>query len=353
MRRTGLLLLGLAGVLAAPVPASADIFFQNTRTGLNYTASDAGKRVRPFRTPKGVPKDELPTLSDDSKAGVFYGPGTTVTVARVPSGRILKRGKVSACIVGGLANDLRHVLCSKFGTVNLNGKISAFDVKTLRGPLLSDHARGADYSPDGKSVAWNEGSQVFVAAADGSGKRLLADLSTMGDDAPRANLGLAEWGPDQIALFGQTASAAYDVWLIDPATGTPRRLTHLPPKDENCSGAAIQPVAFSRDGSRLLAAGGFGEAIYRDVQSTDEDGNPTTVKEFVDCKETRGAYAVDLGNGSVRHLYNEDSSLDDPRLSRDGRSVLVTSGTSIYRVDYATGQAKRVLRNAAQFGWTG
>jgi hypothetical protein len=345
--------LGLASVLAVPAPASADIFFENTRNGHHYTASDSGKRVRPFRTPKGVPTDELPTLADDSQAGVFYGPGSTVTVARIANGRIIKRGKVSACIVGSLANDLRHVLCSKFGTVNLNGKISTFDVKKLRGPLLSDRARGADYSPDGGSVAWNEGSQVFVAAADGSGKRLLADLSTLGDEAPRANVALTAWGPDQIAVSGQTSSAAYDVWFVDPASGTVRRVTHLPRKDENCSGAAIQPVAFSRDGSRLLASGGMGEAVYRDVPSTDEDGNPTTVKEFVECKETRGAYAVDPGNGSVRHIYNEDSSLDNPRLSRDGRSVLVTSGTSIFRVDYATGQAKRVLRNAAQFGWTG
>jgi hypothetical protein len=354
MRRIFLPVLGLAFLLAATESATADIFFESTRgKGGHFVADDNGKRVRPFHPPKGVPADELPTLSADSKAGVFYGPGRTVTLARTPSGKILKRAKVSGCVVAGLADDLKHVFCSKSGTVSLNARVSVFSTSTLRGPLLSEHSAGAAFNPGGRSVAWNEGFQVFVAAADGSGKRLLADLSQLGDDAPVAQVQLAEWGPGQIALIGQSSSASRDIWLVDDASGTMRRLTHFPPKDENCSGYAMNPVRFSRDGSRLLAAGGIGEPIYRDVPSTDEEGNPTTVREFVDCKETRGAYAVDLANGSVRHLHDEDNSLDDPRLSRDGRSVLVTSRNSIYRVDFATGSAKRVLRNAAQFGSTG
>src|ERR1700755_1425535 len=96
MRTFALGLLGLIAVLAIPSSASADIYFQATRGRVgDFIADDNGKHVRPFKTPKGVPAGELPTLTDDSRAGVFYGPGRTVTIARVPSGTILKRAKVS------------------------------------------------------------------------------------------------------------------------------------------------------------------------------------------------------------------------------------------------------------------
>src|SRR4051794_5557555 len=260
MERILSLVLGLTVLLVAAEPAGADIFFEKTRgKGGQFIADDNGKHVRPFHPPKGVPAGEQPMLADDSRAGVFYGPGRTVTVARTPSGKILKRAKVSGCVVAGLAVDLKHVFCSKSGTVSLNARVSVFATSTLRGPVFSEHTAGAAFGPNGKSVAWNEGFQVFVAGADGSGKRLLADMSQLGDDAPVSQVQLAEWGPGQIALIGQSRSASRDIWLVDDASGTPRRLTHFPPKDENCSGHAMHPLRFSRDGTRLLAAGGVGE----------------------------------------------------------------------------------------------
>src|SRR3954447_17547975 len=134
MERLLSLVLGLTVLLVVAESASADIFYESTRgKGGQFIADDNGKHVRPFHPPKGVPAGEQPTLSADSKAGVFYGPGRTVTVARTPSGKILKRAKVSGCVVGGLADDLKHVFCSKSGSVSLNARVSVFSTSTLRG----------------------------------------------------------------------------------------------------------------------------------------------------------------------------------------------------------------------------
>lgn len=112
----------------------------------------------------------------------------------------------------------------------------------LGGPLRSDwcESLALDWSPDGRSVAFNDGRGIIVAKADGSGARRL----TSGDDS------LPSWSPDGASLAfsryvsGDAGSRGFDLFLVD-ADGTGlRRLT----RDRQYT---VVPAAWSPDGRRI------------------------------------------------------------------------------------------------------
>jgi Tol biopolymer transport system component len=96
------------------------------------------------------------------------------------------------------------------------------------------------FSPDGKRFAFSsaragEGSDIWIAAADGTNAIRLTDGPGLWQGAPN-------WSPDgrRIAFTSMAEDAHWDVWIIDAGGGSLRRLTKHP-ADEN------QP-SFSRDG---------------------------------------------------------------------------------------------------------
>jgi dipeptidyl aminopeptidase/acylaminoacyl peptidase len=115
-------------------------------------------------------------------------------------------------------------------------------------------ALSGDWSPDGSQLAFPDRSgHLAVAAADGSGLHELSSLQMVGTVA---------WSPDgnAIALAAQHIlpgpidkvgpPAAIDIFVVNTATGTARRLTG--PFDFGNPGARNVLPSWSSDGSRLL-----------------------------------------------------------------------------------------------------
>jgi len=104
------------------------------------------------------------------------------------------------------------------------------------------------WSPDGSRIAFSTDQdgvgQVWVkAAASDSAHRIVTWPE---------HVDLPHWSPDgsAIALRSEHESNSLDIWVV-PGTGTPRRIT---------TDAAVQQMAWSRDGQAIYFAGVVGSA---------------------------------------------------------------------------------------------
>jgi Tol biopolymer transport system component len=97
-------------------------------------------------------------------------------------------------------------------------------------PVISSTADDFDpqISTDGKRVAFStdrsgKGTEIWVAALDGTGARRIAAATGRGQGSPR-------WSPDDrwIAWDGVSEDGSWDIFIIDAAGGQPRRLTTDP-----------------------------------------------------------------------------------------------------------------------------
>jgi Tol biopolymer transport system component len=116
-----------------------------------------------------------------------------------------------------------------------------------------------------------------------------------------------------------------DVWLLDLHTGRSRRLTH--------TGAGIYPVAWSSDGTRLLAA------------------NPAT--------HNGRLWAVDVRTGRARDLTGWVGDLFPQGLSRNGKTILAAIGCGgtispfgiVETLPFAGGRAHVIVRGPCRASW--
>jgi hypothetical protein len=143
------------------------------------------------------------------------------------------------------------------------------------------------------------------------------------------------WGPTYIAYDRERMrhlSPEYQIWLATPAGVRVRKLTHVP------VGPLVQglvPLAFSTDGSRLLA-------------------------EF-EGEDTSGAYAVNAASGRAHSVTVHGQMVQGAGISGDGSTLLVDAGSfeqpsshgRIVTVPFAGGPAEVLVAHASQACWNG
>ena len=185
------------------------------------------------------------------------------------------------------------------------------------------HLPGAgdpSFSPDGSRIVFDRidqtgGDLEVFDIRTGRTRGLTSDHRSM----------LPVWGPGGIAFSRFRSGGRGDVWLLDPGTRKPRRLTQ--------TDAGINPIAWSADGTRLLAA------------------NPAI--------HNGRLWAVDVRSGRARDLTGWVGDLFPQGLSRDGKTILAAIGcgglTSPYGVvetlPFAGGRAHVIVKGPCRASW--
>jgi Tol biopolymer transport system component len=188
---------------------------------------------------------------------------------------------------------------------------------------------GWSFSPSGNEIAYSLGADLYVADADGGSARRLTRDGTSG---------FPVWGRDGIAFarfVPYRGWGRHEIWRID-ADGTGRR-TITGPVPRGLLGQGIEgliPVAWSADGTRLLAA---------------------LLNEFGGVP-----YSVNPSTGAIRRVGDYSFHAWPDGLSRDGRFVLVEDGgvelddfQRIEVVRYGGGRIRVLARRAGAASWNG
>ncbi|MEM8707601.1 MAG: hypothetical protein AAGE98_14145, partial [Actinomycetota bacterium] len=125
-------------------------------------------------------------------------------------------------------------------------RLVVFDADNLDDPVVVSTvpSRQPAWSPDGSQLAWLDEEILFVGAADGSSRSVIA----IGDDAGAAEWAYPSWSPDGSRLawagFDADDDGQMTVFTADPDGGNRRA---LPVEIERLR----FPAAWSPDGSRL------------------------------------------------------------------------------------------------------
>lgn len=144
------------------------------------------------------------------------------------------------------------------------------------------------------------------------------------------------WGPGAIAYdrerLRRNDAPVYQIWLRSPTSSSTRRLTNI---HVRTLVSGLVPLAFSADGSRLLA-------------------------QFVG-EDTSEAWTVRLPSGRARRLTVRGHSVQAAALSSDGSTVLVNedglngpaSEGRVATMPFAGGLSKLLVAHGSQASWNG
>jgi hypothetical protein len=194
---------------------------------------------------------------------------------------------------------------------------------------------GASFAPDGSdrlvfsrslSLSVNAGVNLYVSGPEGAG------ITRLTNDGRSLN---PLWGPHYIAYDRERPrhdGPAYQIWLRSPSGGAPKKLTNVP-VPQLLSG--LVPVAFSADGSRLVAEYG-GE-------------------------DTSEAWTVRVPSGRAHRILVHGQPVVAAGISRDGFWVLVDelsfeNAPSVGRVaeiPFTGGPSTVLIGHGAQASWNG
>ena len=194
----------------------------------------------------------------------------------------------------------------------------------------SEASSGAVWSPDGRWIAYEKTETVrtglFVARADGTGSRRIADLEWTNSPIQDPGQKLA-WSPDsrQIAYVSAVAGPETEEAGGDPVVI--RRYTYKPDYAEG--------LTRLNDNRRLHlfvvdAAGGEATSLTEGVWSEHSiDWSPDSNEVlFVSNRESdpdrflnHDLFAVSVSGGTVRRIMATESSEYRPRWSPDGKSI--------------------------------
>jgi eukaryotic-like serine/threonine-protein kinase len=211
---------------------------------------------------------------------------------------------------------------------------------------IIDNATSADYSRDGTRIAFTRnlqgntnGAALFVAGADGSSPRQLADLG-VGGFHPR-------WSPDSksIAIVGaQGGRVTQSVVIVDAESGKARTLA-LPAKAGEISSVVWAPdgrsVFYVRAESVEAVVGSTARVLRHDIESdqlevlgwTSHNGLVLDVLSngsvVMDVRSPRdNLREIALADGAERWITRGNSSDRQPAYSPDGKAVLFSSNRS-------------------------
>jgi len=220
-----------------------------------------------------------------------------------------------------------------------NPGLAVIDTQTR---ILTQIARGtiygASFARDGSdrlvfglshSESFAGGVNLYMSEASGAG------LHRVTTDGRSLN---PVWGPKYIAYDRERMrhlSPEYQIWLASSSGAgvrTLRRLTHIRVASLV---QGLVPLAFSGDGSRLLA-------------------------EF-EGQDTTGAYAVNVASGRVRSVTIHGQAVIGAGISSDGSTLLLDQGAfmqppshgRIVTVPFAGGPAKVLVAHGSQASWNG
>jgi Tol biopolymer transport system component len=144
------------------------------------------------------------------------------------------------------------------------------------------------------------------------------------------------WGPGAIAYdrerLRRNDAPVYQIWLRSPTSSKTRRLTNI---DVRTLVSGLVPLAFSADGSRLLA-------------------------QF-EGQDTSEAWTVRLPSGRARRLTVRGRSVQAAGLSSDGKTVLVDEGGfdgpasegRVATMPFSGGLSKLLVAHGSQSSWNG
>jgi WD40 repeat protein len=238
-----------------------------------------------------------------------------------PDGRYLAIGVQSTAIRGG-------------------AKLSGVAIVDLQANTLTVIAHGqpygASFAPNGsdelvyglaQSQTFTAPVNVFRSKADGTGTvALTRDGRSL----------LPVWGPAAIAYDRERPrrndAPVYQIWLCSPTGARMRRLTNIRVRSLV---SGLVPLAFSADGSRLLAQ--FGG------------------------QDTSEAWTVRVPSGSARRLTVRGRSVQAAGLSSDGATVLVDEGGfdgpasegRVATMPFAGGRSTVLVAHGSQASWNG
>jgi WD40 repeat protein len=237
--------------------------------------------------------------------------------------------------------DGRYLAISVQSTAIRGGaKLSGVAVVDLQANTLSVIAHGqpygASFAPNGsdelvyglsQSQTFTAPVNVFRSKADGTGT---AALTHDGRSL------FPVWGPGAIAYdrerLRRNDAPVYQIWLRSPTGARMRRLTDIRVRSLV---SGLVPLAFSADGSRLLAQ--FGG------------------------QDTSEAWTVRVPSGSARRLTVRGQSVQAAGLSSDGTTVLVNEGGfdgpasegRVATVPFAGGRSTVLVAHGSQASWNG
>jgi hypothetical protein len=200
-------------------------------------------------------------------------------------------------------------------------------------PIAAGTIYGASFARDGSdrlvfglshSEAFAGGVNLYMSEPSGAG------LHRLSSDGRSLN---PVWGPTYIAYDrarSRRLSPEYQVWLGTPTNSRVRELTHVR------VGSLVQglvPLAFSADGSRLLA-------------------------EF-EGQDTSEAYAVAVGSGRARAVRVGRQEVQGAGISSDGGTLLLNTDSfeqapshgRIVTVPWRGGSPTLLITHGAQASW--
>ncbi|TML02674.1 MAG: hypothetical protein E6G41_15030 [Actinobacteria bacterium] len=333
MRRCALIVAAVAA-LAAAVPAGATIVFEKSpfRPTVWAAADDGSARVQ-------LASGELPKISPDGTTVAYETPyrGTTrptlrvVPVAGGESRRLLKPvwysfgfspdSKWIAAVTGKEVGRKRLVLI----------EVATGAVRTIAHGAFS----GFSFSPDSSLLVFSRAlkdtypprSDLLVVPVAGGLPAVLTTNHRSIDPV---------WGAPGIAFVKLRKPTRrgdawkQDVYLLDPGTKAVRRITTT---KVPFLLSGLDPVAWSADGTRLLAEFGGQDTSY--------------------------AETVDSATGVVRRAGRRSDGIVGYDLSADGTTILATTGGydpgdphDVVALPYAGGTPTVLIKNAFSPDWT-
>jgi hypothetical protein len=338
----GLLLAAVAHAEATPTR----IAYVNGNTNVQvYIASATGaeaKRLGPGEQPLLAPNGQTVAASLFGTNGDSeHGPAlATYSALGAPAATYLDLETATADPLAW-SPDSRYLAVARQSTViPFLASGSGLDVIDTQTGTVTSIAQGvisgASFAQDGSdrlvfslahSLSPAATSHLFISAPQGG------RLTRLGGDARAVN---PVWGAAGIAYDHSRPrhgdAPAYEIWLQSPSGGAPRRLTSMKVR---VLASGLVPLAFSGDGSRLLA-------------------------EF-EGEDTNEAWAVSVHSGRARRVLVRGRTVVGSGISRDGSSLLIDenglfgppSSGRIALVPFSGGASKLLLAHGSQASWNG
>lgn len=332
--------------LAAPAAAHATLVYTKVGSkGSVWIANDDGSGARKLASNAGLPK-----ISPDGKMVAYVAniisrrPRVVIEPAAGGEARtVIDRWAFGAAT---WSPDSRYLVATAGNFRNPN-RLKLVDAATGGSRNVArGYFSGASFSPDGTQIVYGRATSqktfpktnLFIApVAEGETRQLTRDNHSL---APL-------WGPTQIAYSRYKRPTGehrnedgpkYNLFLIDPVTGTRRQLTH---GEVPYLLTGLTPEVWSLDGTKLVALFNGQDTAYG-VKVDPVTGEQTKLRTV----------KVGSGPGSFR------VPLVPTALSRDGQTILAYTGYAdtfegdIYTMPYAGGKPTRIVRHAIDADWT-